>query len=464
MKKIFFSIIAFASAAATYAQSTMSYKKSPTLSVNFMLRDMSTANTIDHTSLSTVIGQHLWTKIGNMGPGVNLQYSRGITDLIDLSVNLGGSFVKYPFAYTSGVHAGTSVVYGAVISSADRFLLEASGGVNFKLLSDRYFLVPYYSLGLGVASYGGTYYMAYVPTGLGLQFNLGQGSFIHTDFIYNAKISTLSTNNLTYSIGIGSPLNEKKETPKLVPPPPPPAPPVEKDSDKDGIVDSKDKCPDVPGIAKYDGCPIPDTDGDGINDENDKCPTVKGIAKYDGCPIPDTDHDGINDEEDKCPTVAGVARYQGCPIPDRDHDGINDEEDKCPDVPGVAANSGCPEVKEEVVKKVTASAKNIFFSTGSAKLLSKSYKSLDEVIAILKDDSALKLDIEGHTDNTGSEKINQPLSENRAKAVYDYIMGKGIDASRLHYEGFGSSKPIADNKTAKGRAMNRRVEMKPKYY
>jgi hypothetical protein len=57
--------------------------------------------------------------------------------------------------------------------------------------------------------------------------------------------------------------------------------------------------------------------------------TVPGLAKYEGCPIPDTDKDAINDEEDKCPTVAGVARYNGCPVPDTDGDGVNDEEDKC---------------------------------------------------------------------------------------------------------------------------------------
>jgi OmpA-OmpF porin, OOP family len=133
-------------------------------------------------------------------------------------------------------------------------------------------------------------------------------------------------------------------------------------------------------------------------------------------------------------------------------------------VPGVRENNGCPAIKEEVVKKVTASAKNVFFVTGSAKLQTKSFKSLDEVVAILKEDAALKLDIEGHTDNTGTDKVNVPLSQNRAKSVYDYLVSKGIDAARLSSEGYGSSKPVADNKTAAGRTLNRRVEMKLKYY
>jgi outer membrane protein OmpA-like peptidoglycan-associated protein len=274
-------------------------------------------------------------------------------------------------------------------------------------------------------------------------------------------MSTLATNHLSYNIGIVSPIKDKPE-PVKVTPPPPPAP--EKDSDNDGLVDSKDKCPTVAGVAKYDGCPVPDTDGDGVNDENDKCPTVKGLAKYQGCPIPDTDKDGINDEEDKCPTVAGVARYQGCPVPDTDKDGVNDEEDKCPTLAGVKENNGCPAIKQEVAKTVTDGAKKITFVTGSAKLASSSFKGLNKVAKALNEDANLKLTVEGHCDNTGTDAINDPLSENRAKSVQTYLTTKGkVDAAKIMVAGFGSKNPIADNKTAKGRAANRRVELKLNY-
>ncbi len=456
MKKFLFSLIAIGLAAGSFAQTAPSLKKRPTLGVNFFLKDVNTWGLIEHSSLSSVLANNQWTKVRNMAPGLSLSYYEGLTEHVDFVASLGGSFTKFPFSYNSGISP----------SNESKFMLETSAGVNIKLLKDNYFVVPYFHIGLGASMYSGTYFAATMPTGLGLQFNLGEGTFVNTMFGYSAKISALAINHLNYSLGISSPLKDKKEPPVVVAPPPPPPPPApEKDTDGDGIVDSKDKCPTVAGVAKYDGCPVPDTDGDGINDENDKCPTVKGIAKYQGCPIPDTDKDGINDEEDKCPTVAGVARYQGCPVPDRDKDGINDEEDKCPDVPGVKENNGCPVIKEEVVKKVATSAKNIFFETGKAKLLAKSFKSLNDVSAILKEDAALKLDIEGHTDNTGSDKINEPLSKARAKAVYDYLTTKGgVDASRIASEGYGSSKPIADNKTAKGRALNRRVEMKLKYY
>ncbi|MFZ9388255.1 MAG: OmpA family protein [Chitinophagaceae bacterium] len=251
----------------------------------------------------------------------------------------------------------------------------------------------------------------------------------------------------------------KKEVKEL----PPPPPPQRKDTDGDGIYDDEDKCPTVPGIAKYQGCPIPDTDGDGINDEEDKCPTVPGLRKYQGCPIPDTDGDGINDEEDKCPTVPGLRKYQGCPPPDRDGDGVIDDEDRCPDTPGVKENYGCPEISAEVKKKLDYAAKNVYFNTNSTKLLPKSFTSLNDVVKIMSENPSLKLKIDGHTDSQGSDEFNLKLSDGRAASVKEYLVSKGVSEDRLSSEGFGESQPIADNNTAAGRAKNRRVEMKPHY-
>ena len=186
------------------------------------------------------------------------------------------------------------------------------------------------------------------------------------------------------------------------------------------------------------------------------------------CPLPGLPHtgydkDGINDEEDKCKDVPGVARYSGCPIPDSDNDGINDEEDKCPNLAGVPENHGCPLISEEVKKKVAFAAKNIYFNTGSYKLLSKSYKGLNEVVKILNDNADLKMAIDGHTDNTGKAEKNQALSDNRSNAVKQYLVSKGIAESRLSSAGHGQDMPIANNKSAAGRAKNRRVELKLDY-
>ena len=108
------------------------------------------------------------------------------------------------------------------------------------------------------------------------------------------------------------------------------------DSDKDGVSDKKDKCPTVPGLKKYEGCP--DTDGDGIIDKDDKCPEVKGLEEFNGCL--DSDNDGIPDPEDACPNKKGNNEMSGCP--DSDGDSVPDNIDKCIDISGPKENEGCP--------------------------------------------------------------------------------------------------------------------------
>lgn len=333
---------------------------------------------------------------------------------------------------------------------------------------------------LGNSKYGGRYgnyyyltprfetkwFSAYSPLSYNSlkQFNWGFGINVGVFFIGSGSIlSNLMKSNLTgadihfgFSVPIFKGLPREKKT--VIPPP---APVIDRDSD--GISDEFDRCPDVPGMIKYNGCPPPDSDGDGIDDENDKCPQVAGLAKYGGCPIPDSDGDGVNDEEDHCPDIAGYARYGGCPIPDTDGDGVNNEEDKCPEEPGPASNNGCPEIKPEVVEKVNMAAKAIYFATGSDRLLPKSFPALDAVLATLQTYKSAKMDIEGHTDNTGSAALNLNLSDKRAAAVRNYLLSKGVDADRLISKGYGMTKPIADNKTAAGRSKNRRVEIKLHY-
>ena len=268
---------------------------------------------------------------------------------------------------------------------------------------------------------------------------------------------TVSTIRAGLALKFGS--GRKIEAP-AVPPTPPPV--VVLDRDGDGVLDAVDRCPDVFGLASLKGCP--DKDADGIADIDDKCPDVFGYARYEGCPIPDRDKDGINDEVDKCPDVFGYARYQGCPIPDTDKDGVNDEEDKCINVPGPASNYGCPIIPEAIIQKVNLAAKNVFFATGSAKLLAKSFGPLKTVAQILTDNPTFKINVEGHTDSTGAHEMNMKLSDDRAASVASYLKSVGIDESRITSEGYGPDRPIAPNKTIAGRAKNRRVEMKLRNY
>lgn len=249
------------------------------------------------------------------------------------------------------------------------------------------------------------------------------------------------------------------------PPPPPPA-----DRDGDSIPDNVDACPDVPGVKNDDpaknGCP-PDRDGDGIYDNVDACPDVAGVKSDDpaknGCP-PDRDGDGIFDAVDACPDVAGVKsdepKKNGCP-PDRDEDGILDSVDACPDVPGPAdpdpKKNGCPLARIEAGQ--VKISQQVLFKTGSAEILRESDPVLIAVATILKEHPELtKVRVEGHTDNKGAPAYNKDLSNRRAASVVKWLVSYGIEKKRLVSKGFGQEHPIETNATDEGRQANRRVE------
>ena len=222
------------------------------------------------------------------------------------------------------------------------------------------------------------------------------------------------------------------------------------DKDGDRIKDAADDCPETPGVAEFKGCA--DTDGDKIADPKDKCPKVPGIAKFAGCP--DTDGDGIEDAKDKCPKQPGPAKTQGCP--DADGDGIADADDKCPKVFGLVENQGC--LPKAVAEKFQGAMKGIYFKTGKSDIKKQSFKVLDEAVAIMNKFKSVRVRVEGHTDARGPDDKNMILSEARAQSVKDYLVSKGVAADRIEAKGFGETKPVADNKKAKGRAENRRIE------
>ena len=102
---------------------------------------------------------------------------------------------------------------------------------------------------------------------------------------------------------------------------------------------------------------------------------------------------------------------------------------------------------------------NILFGFNSAILQETSYSNLNKLVDILKQNANLRIEISGHTDNTGTEAANQKLSESRAKSIVDYLITKGIAANRLNYKGYGSTKPLVQNNSVENKAKNRRVEL-----
>jgi outer membrane protein OmpA-like peptidoglycan-associated protein len=232
------------------------------------------------------------------------------------------------------------------------------------------------------------------------------------------------------------------------------------DSDKDGIADSKDRCPDVAGPLDLKGCQ--DVDKDGVADIDDKCPNTTAGYKVNaaGCPL-DNDNDGVANEVDLCPDAAGPLSLKGCA--DTDGDGVTDNLDRCPAEKGNIIDKGCPTIAPVDVKKIAAIAGKLYFENASAELKTSSFVQLDYLVLILNRYNATNLQIGGHTDNVGGDKDNISLSQQRAESVKTYLISKGIPEARLTALGFGDGKPIADNKTASGRAKNRRVELITSY-
>jgi len=265
----------------------------------------------------------------------------------------------------------------------------------------------------------------------------------------------------TWNAGVRLEFRDSGE-PASMPNVPMPAP-ADMDADNDGVIDSRDDCPNVPGTVQ--GCP--DSDGDGVIDADDDCPSVAGLASDMGCPVEMEEPQVIVEEK-----VIEVEVDN-----DRDGDGVVDDRDNCPDTAGNIANIGCPGEPEketvvittpapaptiEVIERLNFVARSVLFNTASAELRTESRVSLDEIARTVMQYPDADFVIEGHTDNTGGTQLNQDLSQRRAQSVVNYLVGKGVNRSKLSAIGYGETRPIASNDTSEGRQQNRRVVIKVK--
>lgn len=253
-------------------------------------------------------------------------------------------------------------------------------------------------------------------------------------------------------------------------------PPADKDGDE--VLDIEDACPSEAGLRNGDatknGCPA-DEDGDGIADIRDACPSAKGVPNADpkknGCPG-DRDADSIVDASDACPDQAGPTsadpKENGCP-PDRDGDTIKNAMDACPDEPGQSnadpKKHGCPAtpgLAKLTPNGIAISQQIRFVVYGKEKHETVDPVSnglLTEIKAVIDAHPEItKIEVQGHTDDSGSEAFNDSLSQMRADAVRRWLIEAGVPGEKLVAKGYGYSRPLGDNRVKTGRQQNRRVE------
>lgn len=239
-----------------------------------------------------------------------------------------------------------------------------------------------------------------------------------------------------------------------------------KDSDKDGVYNRGDLCPDTPAgvIVDDDGCPM-DSDLDGVPDGWDQCPNTPRGATVDenGCPW-DEDLDMVLNGLDQCPDTppGALVDVNGCPF-DSDNDSYLDGIDRCPDTPpgAVVDDRGCSEIQEGIQEGLLV-LHNVYFDFDEDTLRPESRPVLDEVGLALLQRPGIKFEIQGHTDAIASMEYNQELSERRANTVLMYLVDNfpELDVALYSARGLGENRPIATNETPEGRQENRRVEFR----
>ncbi len=504
--KTFFTVVTvlFISALSfpTMAQTKPAGKKSSWI-FGVTSSDYTFFKNVQDSTLSKTIQQKDWLRPAKSSFGVSVGYFRQLTNHIDFSGNLTGTFSSFSKNFVKADSIGQA-----------GFTPQLDAMLHFRLLKNTAKVNPFLAGGIGGGSFLSNF-AAYIPAGGGLQFNFNGGTQMLVQAQWRKALTGgISNDYLHYSLGFTHRANWTKKAKKEAPKKDIEAQKLpiknketaskkssvkekeaaskkskvkeeEKASKKSQVKEKetaskkssvkekedasqklspneeektskKSQVKEKESTSKKSPVKEVDSDGDGLADTRDFCPDQKGTVM--GCP--DSDKDGIADIDDACKNVAGKVAFKGCPFADTDNDGVSDEKDKCPTLAGTASKGGCPEIKEEVTKMVDEASKSIFFEFASdVIIMQKSQIALNKIINLLNENPELYLKIEAHADNQGSFGTNVTWSQKRAKAVADYFTKNKISPSRILFKGYGDTQPIADNKTSAGRAKNRRVEM-----
>ena len=490
--------------------------KPATISMHVFYTDFGTAAKIRSSSLKSVWQNKLWSGLNDMQMGIGFTYHKGITNKVDFSTTVDGSYTDYLFK--SGLTNGSS-----------QFLLDAQTAINIKLISDAHTIVPYLLSGVGLQLYKGKAGI-YIPAGVGLQFNFFKETMVFTTAQY--RIATAATTNyhFYYSVGIGSKIGLKKKE-KLIPIPvevvkpvlPAPLPEPIKLIAKNVEIIVLDEATKQP-LANV-AITLVNSDGqqkNGTTDINGKTIftevaagnyNIKGSLNNIKATTANIDKNNFDKEvnpilvslthNDPRFTLVGNTMDKNIdqPVANTEVNITNTIQNKTdlttsgePDGAfrtQLAANSEFVIFAKKAgfisnIEKIStlglnrsttlyvnlelgiAEAKvgknmvlnNIYFEVGKAVLNTNSSTDLVKLVQFLQDNPLTILEIQGYTDNTGNALINKILSEKRANSIVTYLVSSGVNKSRLTAKGLGALQPIADNTTAAGKAKNRRVEMK----
>lgn len=486
------------------------------VSMHVFYTDFGTAAKIRSSSIKNVLQNKLWSGLNDMQMGLGLTYHKGISDKMDFSASVDGSFTDY--LYKSGLTNGSS-----------QFLLDVQTSVNIKLLTDEHSIVPYLSGGAGMQLYKGKAGI-YIPAGVGVQFNFFKEAMVFTNAQYRITTDANTNYHFYYSVGIGSKIGLKKKE-KLIAIPvevvkpivpiiqPEPVKLITKNIEII-VLDEATKQPLANVVIT-----LKDGDGqvwNGLTNIDGKFLfnkvaaanySIKGSLNNIAATTVNIDKNNFDNEvnpllmtlvhNDPRFTLVGntINKNIGQPMANTEVY-ITNTIQKTTDVttsiePDGVFRSQLPAAGEFLIfakkagfisniEKVSTiglnrtttlyvnlelgitEAKvgelivlnNIYFEVGKAVLNTSSSTDLLKLIQFLKDNPLTKLEIQGYTDNTGNTLLNKKLSEKRAYSVVNYLVRNGIDKIRLSSKGFGALQPISSNDTAEGMSKNRRVEMK----